>query len=71
MREAAAGAVWQSGDALRRKAAGVAYLPTEGLAVSLAAHEDGETSEAKLIPALIPRARDLIAGLRLWILDQR
>lgn len=49
----------------------VAYLPTEGLAVSFAAAEDGETNDAKLMPALIPQAREAIEGPRLWVLDRQ
>jgi hypothetical protein len=49
----------------------VAYLPAEGLARSFFADPDGETNDAKLIPSLIPRAREVIAGPRLWILDRQ
>lgn len=49
----------------------VAYVPAEGVVPSFAAHEDGEANEARLIPDLIPRARQVIAGTRLWILDRQ
>jgi hypothetical protein len=49
----------------------VAYVPAEGLARSFVADPDGETNDAKLIPLLIPRAREAIAGPRLWILDRQ
>lgn len=47
----------------------VAYVPAEGLARSFVADLDGETNDAKLIPLLIPRARQAIDGPRLWVLD--
>jgi hypothetical protein len=49
----------------------VAYVPAEGLARSFFADPDGETNDAKLIPSLIPRAREVIAGPRLWVLDRQ
>lgn len=49
----------------------VAYLPVAGLAVSFAADEDGEANDARLMPALIPRARNVTAGPRLWVLDRQ
>jgi hypothetical protein len=49
----------------------VAYVPAEGLARSFVADPDGETNDAKLIPALIPAARKIIAGPRLWVLDRQ
>ena len=49
----------------------VAYVPAEGLARSFFADPDGETNDAKLIPSLVPRAREVIAGPRLWVLDRQ
>ena len=49
----------------------VAYVPAEGLVRSFVANPDGETNDAKLIPALIPYARAVIEGLRLWVLDRQ
>jgi hypothetical protein len=50
----------------------VAYVPEEGLARSFVADPDGETNDAKLIPRLIPQARQIITGKpRLWVLDRQ
>ena len=49
----------------------VAYVPAEGLVRSFVADPDGETNDAKLIPALIPKARAVIEGPRLWVLDRQ
>jgi hypothetical protein len=49
----------------------VAYVPAEGLARSFFADPDGETNDAKLIPSLVPRAREVIGGPRLWVLDRQ
>lgn len=49
----------------------VADVPAEGLVRSFAAHLDGEANDCQLMPDLIPRARRVIAGPRLWILDRQ
>jgi hypothetical protein len=49
----------------------VAYRPGQGLAVALAAERDGEANDIRLMPALIPRARARIAGVRLWVGDRQ
>jgi Transposase DDE domain len=49
----------------------VAYVPTEALVRAFHADPDGEANDCKLMPGLIPRARQAIAGLRLWILDRQ
>ena len=49
----------------------VAYVPTEGLVRAFHADPDGEANDCKLMPGLIPRARQAIAGVRLWILDRQ
>jgi hypothetical protein len=48
-----------------------AYVPTEGLVRSFCADPDGEANDCKLMPGLIPRTRQVIAGPRLWILDRQ
>ena len=49
----------------------VADVPTEGLVRSFSADPDGEANDCKLMPDLIPQARRVIAGPRLWILDRQ
>ena len=49
----------------------VAYVPTEGLARSFSADPDGEANDCKLLPDLLLRARQIITGSRLWILDRQ
>jgi hypothetical protein len=49
----------------------VAYRPRQGLAVALAAERDGEANDIRLMPAMIPRARARIAGVRLWVGDRQ
>ena len=49
----------------------VAYVPTEGLVRAFHADPDGEANDCKRVPGLIPRARQVIAGVRLWILDRQ
>jgi hypothetical protein len=41
-----------------------------GLAVAMAADPDGEASDLALVPALLGRARAVVAGLRLWVGDR-
>jgi len=49
-----------------------AYLPKEGLAVAMAADPDGEANDAKLVPRLLPLAREATAGRpRLWVADRQ
>lgn len=48
-----------------------ACVPTEGLVRSFVADRDGEANDCKLMPDLIPRARQVIPGRRLWILDRQ
>src|SRR5262249_22373251 len=36
-----------------------------------ATHADGETNEAKLVPALLPQVREQVAGRRLWVADRQ
>ena len=49
----------------------VAYLPGEGLAVAMAADPDGEANDIRLMPRVMPLARQAVAGLRLWVVDSQ
>jgi hypothetical protein len=49
----------------------VAYVPAEGLAVSMAADPDGEANDIRLMPEAILRARAAIRGPRLYVLDRQ
>lgn len=49
----------------------VAVEVASGLAVAMATHPDGETNEAKLVPALLPQVRARVAGPRLWVADRQ
>jgi hypothetical protein len=45
----------------------VALELRSGLVVAMATHADGETNEAKRVPALLPQVREQVAGSRLWV----
>ena len=49
----------------------VALELASGLAVAMATHADGETNEAKLVPALLPQVRARVAGPRRWVADRQ
>jgi len=49
----------------------VALELATGLAVAMATDPDGETNEAKLVPALLPQVRTRLAGPRLWVADSQ
>jgi len=49
----------------------VALELRSGLAVAMATHPDGETNDAKLVPALLPQVRAHVAGARLWVADRQ
>lgn len=49
----------------------VALELRSGLAVAMATHADGETNDAKLVPALLPQVRDQVGGSRLWVADRQ
>jgi hypothetical protein len=49
----------------------VALELASGLAVAMATHPDGETNDAKLVPALLPQVRPRVAGPRLWVADRQ
>src|SRR5918994_554827 len=64
-------ALWgRKGGVLGGKAL-VALELRSGLAVAMATAADGETNEAKLVPALVPQVRTRIAGPRLWVGDRQ
>jgi Transposase DDE domain len=63
---------------LRRRRGGVlggkALVALElrsGVVVAMATHADGETNEAKLVPALLPQVREYVRGKRLWVADRQ
>jgi hypothetical protein len=39
--------------------------------VAMATHADGETNDAKLVPALLPQVREQVGGSRLWVADRQ
>lgn len=49
----------------------VALELRSGVVVAMATHPDGETNEAKLVPALLPQVREQVAGKRLWVADRQ
>jgi hypothetical protein len=49
----------------------VAYSPADGLAVALAADPDGEANDIRLMPRVMPLAREAVPGVRLWIADRQ
>jgi hypothetical protein len=49
----------------------VALELRSGLVVAMATHPDGETNEAKLVPAVLPQVRAQVAGTRLWVADRQ
>jgi hypothetical protein len=49
----------------------VALELRSGLVVAMATHADGETNEAKLVPALLPQVRAHVGGRRLWVADRQ
>jgi hypothetical protein len=49
----------------------VALELRSGVAVAMATHADGETNEAKLVPALLPQVREQVGGSRLWVADRQ
>jgi len=60
----------RKGGILGGKALGALEL-SRGLAVAMATDPDGETNEAKLVPALLPQVRARMAGPRLWVADRQ
>jgi hypothetical protein len=49
----------------------VALELRSGMVVAMATHADGETNEAKLVPALLPQVRAQVTGRRLWVADRQ
>jgi hypothetical protein len=49
----------------------VALELRSGIVVAMATHADGETNEAKLVPALLPQVRAQVVGRRLWVADRQ
>jgi Transposase DDE domain len=49
----------------------VALELASGLAVAMATDPDGETNEAKLVPALLPQVRSRLTGPRVWVADRQ
>jgi hypothetical protein len=49
----------------------VALELRSGVAVAMATHPDGETNDAKLVPALLPQVREHVTGARLWVADRQ
>jgi hypothetical protein len=45
----------------------VALELRRGVVVAMATHADGETNDAKLVPALLPQVRAQVQGNRLWV----
>lgn len=48
-----------------------AYLPKQGLVVALAADPDGEANDIRLVPRVLPLAREAVTGPRLWVADSQ
>lgn len=48
-----------------------AYLPQQGLVVALAADPDGEANDIRLMPRVLPLAREAVTGPRLWVADSQ
>ena len=49
----------------------VALELRSGVVVAMATHADGETNEAKLVPALLPQVRAQVVGRRLWVAERQ
>ncbi len=49
----------------------VALELRSGVVVAMATHADGETNDAKLVPALVPQVREHVCGPRLWVADRQ
>jgi hypothetical protein len=49
----------------------VAFLPSEGIAVAMAADPDGERNECRLVPPVVEQTRQVVSGLRLWVFDRQ
>jgi hypothetical protein len=49
----------------------VAFLPSQGVAVAMAADPDGEHNECRLVPQVVEQTRQVVSGPRLWVLDRQ
>jgi hypothetical protein len=49
----------------------VALSLRTGLAVAMHAHPDGEANDVRFVPDLLPKVRELVGGLRLWVADRQ
>jgi hypothetical protein len=49
----------------------VAFLPSQGVAVAMAADPDGERNECRLVPQMVEQTRQVVSGSRLWVLDRQ
>lgn len=49
----------------------VAFLPSQGVAVTMAADPDGERNECRLVPQMVEQTRQVVSGPRLWVLDRQ
>jgi Transposase DDE domain len=49
----------------------VAFLPSQGVAVAMAADPDGERNECRLVPRVVEQTRQVVGGPRLWVLDRQ
>lgn len=49
----------------------VAFLPSEGIAVTMAADPDGERNECRLVPQVVEQTRQVVSGPRLWVFDRQ
>src|SRR5215470_6038073 len=49
----------------------VAFLPSPGVAVAMAAEPDGERNEGRLVPQVVEQTRQVVRGPRLWVWDRQ
>ncbi len=49
----------------------VAWRPSTGLVLAMAADPDGEANDCRLVPDLLPQVRALLAGPQLWVADRQ
>jgi hypothetical protein len=49
----------------------VAFLPSQGVAVAMAADPDGERNECRLVSQVVEQTRQVVSGPRLWVLDRQ
>jgi hypothetical protein len=49
----------------------VAFLPSQGVAVALAADPGGERNECRRVPQVVEHVRQVVSGPRLWVLDRQ